>query len=1449
MIGAAVATNNNNNEEIRVRLSLLTKDAEKDLARVYQRVRDSFKNIKVDVKVNLDPAAVARVKELNLALTNLNKTSMTGAVNAFKDLSSAIKGIDKRTLSTLANDTKRLATNLQAFNNPVQIQSIRTLAGAFKHIGDSSKGLVGVKEGMQGLANGLNSITRAANNIGQINQIEPAIRRLTAALKDLQKANVDPQLKNLAELAKGLAVTTQRGSGARTKSPIDQDSIAGWFKSKQIELDRKPLRMRVRPEFDEGDWNQKIQKYQNLLIAISFGQFTEEFKRFAANSLRDFATIQSTRTTLDTVYRQNPKQGNEYFRGLYDYEKQTPYTFEEIMGVGRTFGVQRNQIGRMGRSPMQMVELAGQLAALTGGPINEAASGLSKVMSGDPNGLEILRNQFGISRSVLMQGGVMPGPAGFNLSSEASVRAILTAIERYSKEQGGPELVERRSKDISGKLSTLESQWFSTRASLMEPIQETAGQFIDAMTAAVKAVEDLPPVVRGFAGIIVQSASVTAEALQKLSSAALVIVGAANAGILPGSGRATIDAATGRMISYQTSMRQAMMMQGGLNLASPFLTRASLGAPGPIPFQPPSSAATNLVKQGYASNMMMAASNVGVAGFGVAAQTMGKEVKPGSYIPNIKAIFSTVGKAIADLAKGIITTIFGAGALAGMTKAAGAVARPALQLGITGAVSTFGLAFVGVAAGLTAVAIAAMALEGNMWKRQIEKETKQVRDKLDTDIRERYKKNPKLLAEDRDISMMTPEQLAANGISKQRIRQARERLTGFYGTENDERIKKLRNLEDTYDENKDAVAEQQKTVRQNKLAQLEAATFLGEAGSDERLKLLKENVSSLEREYKAAQKVAGLNKDDTIVQMKAKELLEARVEARKEEIKLQQASIAMDRAMLALGGAQGGLTQEDKIRRNRGLNARTDQSTPEGRAAFLMGEATIAEQEFQLLVQSKKYHTEILSLRQRGLQARLEGIRLDAEEKKRNQSERDFAAIEEEAAIKSKRARYDEYLVMKSLATEVTKLKGNELQAQLSELYIAKEKELQAEEMNAEKRKLIEEKYSLQKKQLTQRYYDDLLQMASQYQANLAQIEADRAGMNLDNQKAGADLWRNQFNRMSPIQKANNIGTLAGLANSEIEGIKQVEKEKLNTLDKQWEATKNQINAELAMAGITGRRRRELEQTYKVKEKEYNLDKDKVRSSTANEVDKITQQNIFDTQDAILEASGYMTTQANKVLSRRLKKSDRALEATKDPSKKIDILKGQLEIEKQIAQNEAGQAMKEAATRGDIVEQTQIKADLEEKILEIQGKYLDKAKAITKELEAQNEEIMKRYTNEDGTTMGEVFGIQDLAANMKADSDYSAMRYKQLGMKSKMSRVFGADEFALKQDAFEGAGIAREVAFQGKAMTNTQLPQMNVKVDDITLKIDLTVDGKRHSEYKLEANRKNPNFQSGRKNK
>lgn len=1440
---------NNNNEEVRVRLSLLTKDAEKDLARVYQRVRDSFKNIKVDVKVNLDPAAVARVKELNLALTNLNKTNMTGAVNAFKDLSTSIKGIDKRTLSTLANDTKRLATNLQAFNNPVQIQSIRTLAGAFKHIGDSAKGLVGVKEGMQGLANGLNAINRSAGNIGQINQIEPAIRRLTAALKDLQKANVDPQLKNLAELAKGLAITTQKGSGARTKSPIDTESIAGWFKSKQVELDKKPLRMRVRPEIDEGDWNQKIQKYQNLLIAVSFGQFTEEFKRFAANSLRDFATIQSTRTTLDTVYRQNPKQGNEYFKGLYQYEKETPFTFEEIMGVGRTFGVQRNQISRMGRSPMQMVELAGQLAALTGGPINEAASGLSKVMSGDPNGLEILRNQFGISRSVLMQGGVMPGPSGFNLSSEASVRAILTAIERYSKEQGGPELVERRSKDISGKLSTLESQWFSTRASLMEPIQETAGQFIDAMTAVVKAMEDLPPVVRGFVGILVQSASVTAEALQKLSSAALVIVGAANAGILPGSGRATIDAATGRVISYQTSMRQAAAMQGRMNLASPFLTQAVLGRPGAAPPYAPSSMASNMVKQGYASNIMAGASNLGVAGFGVAAQTMGKEAKPGSYIPNIKAIFSTIGKAIAEFAKGALTYVFGASALAGVTKAAAGPAAAGIKLAVTGFISTYGLAIVGVVGGLAAIALTVMALEGEMWRRRIEKETKETRNKLDTDIRDRYKKDPNLLIEDGEIANMTPQQLAEKGISRQRIRLARERLTGFYGTEKDDKIKKLKTLEETYEEGRSAIAEQQKTVRQNKLAQIEAATFLGEAGSDERMKLLKENVSSLEREYKAAQKVAGLNKDDTIVQLKAKELLEARVEARKEELKLQQASIAMDKAMLALGASRGGLSQEDRIRMNRAINARTDQSTPEGRAAFLSQEAALAEQEFQLLVNSKKYHTEILALRQKGLQARLEAIRLEAEEKKRNQSERDFSSIDEEAAIKSKRARYDEFLVMKSLTAEVTKLKGKELEAQLSELYIAKEKELMAEEMNAEKRKLIEEKYALQKKQIQQKSYHDLLQMASQYEANLAQIAADRAGMDLENQRAGADLWRNQINRMSPVQKANNIGVLAGLANTEIGLIKEEESKKLDALDKQWEATKKQINGELAMVGITARRRRELEQLYKIKEKEYNLDKDRVRSKTANEIDKLNQQTILETQDAELEASGYGVTQANRVLGRRLKKSERALGNVKDPSKKIDILKGQLEIEKQMAQNEASQALKEAAVRGDTIEQAQIKADLEEKILDLQNKYLEKAKEVTKEFEAQNAELMKRYQNEDGFTMGETFGIMDLAENMKTDSDYSRMRYKQMGLNSKMKRVFGADEFSVKQDIFEGTGIAREVAFQGKAMTNTQLPQMNVKVDDVNLRLELIVDGKRHSEYKLQANQKNPNFQPGRKNK
>ena len=379
-----------------------------DLTRANQQLLQFQKKLKsqqVEVSVKFDKNSANAVDRLTASISALKRAG---------------KGLDQFNI-----DMIDLRKNLSSFSNVPAFtktaKNINDLANSFlglrnvsksvgptnevltnlnKHLGSlagKAKGMADVGNFFRNLGAGINSLSKASANI---DNIEKSMARLLNLVKTLKGSG---SLDLLGQLPGNFGMST-KGRVFATPVKIVAPSMEEFSLMRnrwESEMARRPIRAKIKPEMD----NRGLQKFQNLLIALSFGQFEAQLRRMSGAMIGNFSQIENAQTTLRTVYRDQPNKAPRAYQFLADYEQKTPFSFEEVIKGGTQFAVQETELKRVGFDLERVVRMSGELAAAFNGDIGEIQTGISRVLSGDQNGLEIL-DKYGISRGVLKSQGV-----------------------------------------------------------------------------------------------------------------------------------------------------------------------------------------------------------------------------------------------------------------------------------------------------------------------------------------------------------------------------------------------------------------------------------------------------------------------------------------------------------------------------------------------------------------------------------------------------------------------------------------------------------------------------------------------------------------------------------------------------------------------------------------------------------------------------------------------------------------------------------------------------------------------------------------------------------------------------------------------------------------------------------------------------------------------------------
>ena len=1385
-----------------------------DLTRANNQLLQFQKKLKtqqVEVSVKFDKNSAAAVDRLTASISALKRAGK--GLDQFN-----IDMIDlRKNLSSFSNVpafTKTAKNITDLSNSFLDLKNTAKMVGPTndilthlnKHLGalaGKAKGMENVGNFFRNLGAGINSLSKASQNI---DNIEKSMGRLLALMKNLQASG---GIDLLGQLPGNFGMNSKgqiRATPVKIVAP-SMEEFSMMRNKWESEMARRPIRARISPEID----NRGLQKFQNLLIALSFGQFEAQLRRMSGAMIGNFSQIENAQTTLRTVYRDNPNKAGRAYNFLADYEQKTPFSFEEVIKGGTQFAVQETELKRVGFDLERIVKMSGELAAAFNGDIGEIQTGVSRVLSGDQNGLEIL-DKYGISRGVLKSQGVAIGPQGLKLSSQGDIRAVLEAMESFAFSKTGGNLAERRGETTQGVISNLQSQFFKTQAAMFEPVNGAFKEGAKIVTSFLKVVADLPEPIRALIGGATLITSAFLMVAQQASSLGLVLLGMNNAGLFDG---------------FKKRAGGAAAEAGGTMLGS--AAGGAAGAAGA------SFVATNLptfAAAGAAIMAAMAAVADGVAGVAILA---------------LGGLFD------------IFTVLAGA-----MTAGIALLSAPAV--GIAAIIT----AMVG-AMYLTSKAISSPSA-ANMFdfvsgpaQRKAEQEQ----------YRERWfgsskaaRKRQQSLARGKEIINMTGDELREGKVGKQEIsdslatamqaeKEARENKDYKRAAQMQSDIDKLIDKRRDYNDLIQKTIDKQTTELKLGLDIVNAQKDLGIASQTQVLEKAKDRASYYKEVYDdrmakgtyAEQQAALLDWLNALKDVKGAH----------EDILADQKAMLDNVAELRMG--TGGTAKEDVDYLYAQANMMPN-STPQEKRAQDAAFNKARIREYELGQEGTKQRVQLTGLQGDTLGQKIQEINLEkkaAIEATGDKSGRETA--EAAANLKIKQARAEHYMGLLKLAQQNLQDMQKIEQDRLALLQAALQKE-KALRLAEQARTSIEEQYNNQSqiKRLDTRIEkgiqeDTSLKLKQSEQNFLADIQRLEAEKNALGPKATKE--RKSKDREIELRKETYKGEKAQISQSGKQALEEFRQEtKFREEDLDLAAQAQILEDEAAKAATekdrlqnqinTGKTKyidllkAELVEEKKILTANYLAATSKDKKLTTQQKTNLTKQynqdmakadKTFDAQVSQARTT-VLTNQAGGIDVAMSQGKDAKTGKPKDPQKDLLLLKRKLEIEKQILFEKFKQ--ESAAPKAD---QEALKVKYLQDLNQLQQKYLDMAKDVTSEFEAQNNAIKARQ----GFTLGGVFGIDQLGSVMAQESADSRAKYDAIGKGkkgpypgygSKPYPGYGPNDPFAKDKWEVDERVRKEEYEAGKLPTDSKVPssmrdlnkQMDVKAE-FTLKV-ITPDGK-----------------------
>lgn len=300
-------------------------------------------------------------------------------------------------------------------------------------------------------------------------------------------------LKETALAHKELEAATQKLDAALTKLDGEAKKIEEDLK-KTDEAAKKTAREFDKVDKSTTDGAKSVDKFDKSLSATSvvLGAATIGLASFAVSGSKLITTFIGAAERLQNYKASLVALAGSQSAATAELEKFKAISAKSSFNLNDIIAA-AVRIKALGANVDEILPLARDLAAVFNGDVVQAASALAKVSVGSANGLRVLSNTFGISRTELIKfGAKAKGTQGAISLLGDGARRTTDAFKKLSVVRGFTGADSRRVETFAGQFSLVKDAVEKLSASIGQELAPTIIPLIQYITSAVEAIGKFP---------------------------------------------------------------------------------------------------------------------------------------------------------------------------------------------------------------------------------------------------------------------------------------------------------------------------------------------------------------------------------------------------------------------------------------------------------------------------------------------------------------------------------------------------------------------------------------------------------------------------------------------------------------------------------------------------------------------------------------------------------------------------------------------------------------------------------------------------------------------------------------------------------------------------------------------------------------------------------------------
>lgn len=267
-----------------------------------------------------------------------------------------------------------------------------------------------------------------------------------------------------------------------------------------------------------------VRALNTVMGLFGYSAFAQQIKRLAGGMIEATAKTEEYKASLVAVTHDVDK-ANAMFAEFQQFSIKTPFELPEVMAAGVKLEAITSKMRGFKMSTMDAMNLASDMAMTFQKDLPTAVDTVSKVLSGSARGVEMLRNNFAVSRPELERWGVsMNKQGGVLMRNAGDIQNVIIAMRGLQRETSGLNALSLRENNLSTQLEAIKDNLFKLGAALGESVMPILKAFANGLSYVIGIMTDLPGPIKAAAALSLLLSGALFMLTEKLAGLSIMVL-------------------------------------------------------------------------------------------------------------------------------------------------------------------------------------------------------------------------------------------------------------------------------------------------------------------------------------------------------------------------------------------------------------------------------------------------------------------------------------------------------------------------------------------------------------------------------------------------------------------------------------------------------------------------------------------------------------------------------------------------------------------------------------------------------------------------------------------------------------------------------------------------------------------------------------------------------------